>query len=50
MDYDKTRKPFNNRKKVKVRRKENRMKLAKEQEHQLPSSNKANAKDFFRDM
>ncbi len=51
MDYNKTKKPFNNRnKKYKVRRKENKMNLAKENEHQLPSSNKTNSKDFFSDL
>ena len=51
MDYNKTKKPFNNRnKKYKVRRKENKMNLAKEKEHQLPSSNKTNSKDFFSDL
>lgn len=51
MDYEKTKKPFNNRnKKYKVRRKEGKMSLAREQEHQLPSSNRANAKDFFKGL
>ncbi len=50
MDYNKTRKPFKNSMKYKVRRKENKMNQAKEKEHQLPSSNKTNAKDFFGDL
>ena len=48
MDYDKTKKPFMQQKGVKkMRRKENKMQRAKESEHQLPSSNRANQKDFF---
>ena len=50
MDYNKTPKPFNNRVKHKIRRKENRMGLAREKEHQLPSSKRTNKKDFFSDL
>lgn len=50
MDYNKTKKPYHNRKKQRVRRKEQRMAAANEQEHQLPSSNKGNRKDFFKDL
>ncbi len=47
MEYKKRQKPFNNRMKYKIKRKDNRMNLAKEMEHQLPSSNRQNASDFF---
>ena len=50
MDYSKTKKPYLNRKKQRVRRKEQKMAAANEQEHQLPSSNKGNRKDFFKDL
>jgi WD40 repeat protein len=50
MDYDKTKKPYFNRMKYKVRRKENRITNAVEAEHQLPSSNRVNKKDFFKEM
>ena len=50
MNYDKTKKPFFNRGKQKVRRKENRIQSAMELEHQLPSSNRENKKDFFKEM
>jgi len=50
IDYLKSKKPYKQPKKVKVRRKENRMREAKEKEKQLPSSNMANKKDFFKDL
>ena len=50
MDYDKTNKPFLNRKGLKTRKKANKMHNAMENEYQLPSSNRANKKDFFKDM
>lgn len=50
MDYKKTKKPFHNRKKQKMRRKENKLQTAKEKEFQLPSSNRGNVKDFFSDI
>ena len=50
MDYNKTKKPFLQQKGGKMRRKENKMQRAQESEHQLPSSNKSNQKDFFKDL
>ena len=50
MDYRKTAKPFKNSMKHKVRRKENKMQMAKEKEYQLPSSNRSNKRDFFKEM
>ena len=50
MDYDKTKKPFLDQKGVKMRRKDNKMQRAKESEHQLPSSNRGNRKDFFKEL
>eukprot|EP00095_Tigriopus_kingsejongensis_P004957 maker-scaffold96_size378025-snap-gene-0.18 protein:Tk04957 transcript:maker-scaffold96_size378025-snap-gene-0.18-mRNA-1 annotation:"wd repeat-containing protein 55" len=50
IDYNKTKKPFFNRMKYKIRRKDFKMLAAKEQEHQLPSSNRVNSKDFFTDL
>ena len=50
MDYDKTKKPFLEPKGIKVRRKDNKMQRAKESEHQLPSSNRGNRKDFFKEL
>ncbi|XP_059080515.1 WD repeat-containing protein 55 homolog [Tigriopus californicus] len=50
IDYNKTKKPFFNRMKHKIRRKDFKMLTAKEQEHQLPSSNRGNSKDFFGDL
>jgi hypothetical protein len=47
MEYNRRPKPFHQ-KKLKVRRKENRMQRAREQEFQLPSSNRGNRKDFFK--
>ena len=49
MEYNRRPKPFHQ-KKMKIRRKENRMQRAKEIEHQLPSSNRGNRRDFFKDM
>lgn len=50
MDYNKTKKPFLQQKGVKMRRKENKMQRAKETEYQLPSSNRGNQKDFFKEL
>ena len=50
MDYNKTKKPFLQQKGLKVRRKNNKMARAQESEHQLPSSHRGNAKDFFQDL
>jgi len=51
MDYNKTKKPFIAQKgATKLRRKDNKMQQAQEKEHQLPSSNRANQKDFFKDL
>ena len=50
MDYNKTKKPFLQQKGVKIRRKEQKMQQAKESEYQLPSSNRSNQKDFFKDL
>ena len=50
MDYDKTKKPFLEAKGVKMRRKDNKMQRAKESEFQLPSSNRGNRKDFFKEL
>lgn len=50
IDYNKTKKPFFNRMKYKIRRKDFKMLTAKEKEHQLPSSNRGNSKDFFGDL
>lgn len=50
MDYNKTKKPFLQPKNVKMRRKENKMQRAKETEFQLPSSNRGNQKDFFKEL
>ena len=49
MDYNKTKKPFHQQK-MKIRRKESKMQLAKEAEFQLPSSTRGNRKDFFQDL
>ena len=49
MDYNKTKKPFHQQK-SKIRRKEKKMQAAKEAEFQLPSSNRGNRKDFFKDL
>jgi hypothetical protein len=49
MEYNRRPKPFHQ-KKLKVRRKENRMQRAREQEFQLPSSNRGNRKDFFKGL
>merc|ERR1712200_82057 len=46
MDYNKTKKPFLQQKGSKMRRKDNKMQRAQESEFQLPSSNRANQKDF----
>jgi len=51
MDYNKTKKPFLQQKgHTKMRRKDNKMQRAQESEFQLPSSNRANQKDFFKDL
>ncbi len=50
MDYNKTKKPFHQKKGLKMRRKENKMQRAQEQEYQLPSSQRGNRKDFFKGM
>eukprot|EP00096_Caligus_rogercresseyi_P010343 TRINITY_DN3732_c0_g1_i1.p1 TRINITY_DN3732_c0_g1~~TRINITY_DN3732_c0_g1_i1.p1 ORF type:complete len:475 (-),score=51.58 TRINITY_DN3732_c0_g1_i1:183-1490(-) len=49
-NYNKTKKPFKHSGKLKVKRKENKMRQAKEVEHQLPSSNRGNKRDFFKDL
>ena len=49
MDYKKTKKPFLQQK-GKMNRKENKMQRAQESEYQLPSSNRTNQKDFFKDL
>ena len=49
MEYDRRPKPFRQQK-IKIRRKENKMQRAKEIEHQLPSSNRGNRKDFFKGL
>lgn len=50
MDYEKTRKPYLQpkiQKGAKTRRKDAKMLQAREDEHQLPSSNRGNRKEFF---
>ena len=49
MEYNRRPKPFHQ-KKIKMRRKENKMQKAREQEFQLPSSNRGNRKDFFKEL
>lgn len=49
MEYNRRPKPFHQ-KKIKMRRKENKMQRAKEIEHQLPSSNRGNRRDFFKGL
>jgi hypothetical protein len=49
MEYSRRPKPFHQ-KKLKIRRKENRMQRAREHEFQLPSSNRGNRKDFFKGL
>ena len=41
---------ISNRAKQKMRRKDNRIQSAMEAEHQLPSSNRTNKKDFFKEL
>jgi hypothetical protein len=49
IDYQKRAKPFHQRK-IKMRRKDNKMRKAQEVEYQLPSSQRGNRKDFFKGL
>lgn len=49
MDYNKRAKPFHQRK-IKMKRKDNKMRRAQEVEYQLPSSQRGNRKDFFKGL
>lgn len=49
MDYKKSKKPFLH-KKGKMRRKDHKMVMARESEHQLPSSRRCNKREFFKDL
>jgi len=50
MDYDKTRKPMGLQAKSAIKRKSAKLAVAREHEHQLPSSSRQNKADFFKDL